>query len=495
MIEISQTQKLEQKVCVQASNNLFIELGNNTYNYRDLISELIDNSIAKRREDRQLNVNIKIYVDEQNKPQHFIIIDNASGIPNEIFGNAISPAAIQTQNSLSEHGLGMKQAIASLGKLKYLATKVINEEKGRVVTEFKFGEIDVYSCDFPNDSGTEICVEDLKPIVVTNPTLYTRDIVPYLGARYRRFLKPDRKILSLTISMINNRSNDTIYEWAISEVKPVYFHPSTRENRPVILSHQLAGSGWKAQLTFGYAPKDDDEYRELGLEPPPKFHPYKVSLSRQGLDIIHFDRVILFHQLSELEIITSRHNDYNIIRGEIILLEGFTTAITKNSIIQDTNFKQCISEISQILNGEASGPGDKKHNYLKTKTYPEEIPEKLLRDRLIEWLRNNPMAKKQTVDKEYVVEGIEGYIDIFADNEAWELKVDNVSALDVYQLFMYMDIGNIEKGYLVARYFSDGARVAVRKILEKHRKEIILARREDFPINHHPSETEREEYY
>jgi len=471
------------------------ELGNNTYNFKDLISELVDNSIAARIGNQQIQVEVTIYVDDQANPIQFVISDNASGISQEILGTAISPAGMQTHNSLNEHGLGMKQAVAALGKLKYLATKSVGEENARVVTEFRFGNLKTYTAPFPKESGTEICVTHLRPIVITNPASYTRDIVPYLGARYRRFLKVDNNQLQLNISIVKENDNVVNYQWTVSEVKPVYFHPSTRENRPVILKYPLKGQGWKADLTFGYAPKDDAEYDELGLDVPSRFHPYRVSLSRQGLDVILHNRVILFHQLSELGITTNRHNDYNVVRGEINLIEGFSTAITKNSIIQDANFRECTEEITQILNGQKDGPGGKPQNYLRTKTYPEEIPEKLLQDRLVEWLANNPMQRKENINKEYVVEGIEGFIDILADGEAWELKVDQASALDVYQLFMYMDIGDFKKGYLIAKDFSPGANIAAKKINEKHQKDIVLARRDQFPINHHPNEQERADYY
>ncbi|MCG2712759.1 MAG: ATP-binding protein [Candidatus Omnitrophica bacterium] len=390
-------------ISVQPSDNIFKELGNNTYDFKDLISELIDNSIAAGPKDKQIDVKIIVYVDEQNNPTDFVITDNASGIPQDLLGKAISPAGIQTKNSLNEHGLGMKQAVAALGELKYLATKVAGEKKARIITVFKFGSLKTYNADFNCESGTEICVTNIKSIVLTNATAYTRSLVPYLGARYRRLLKPENKKLNLTVSIVKKQTDDVLYTWSIAEIKPVYFHPSTRENRPVILKHLLKGQQWKAELTFGYAPKDKAEYEELGLEQPNKFHPYNVSLSRQGLDVILHDRAILFHQLSELEIIMSKHSDYNSIRGEINLIVGFSTAITKNSIIYDSNFKECIEEITQILNGQKEGPNKNKQNYLKTKTYPEEIPEKLLRDRLIEWLVNNPMSKKQNVNKEFVV--------------------------------------------------------------------------------------------
>ena len=297
------------------------------------------------------------------------------------------------------------------------------------------------------------------------------------------------------IDIRNVDSGDSLYRWDVKELKPTYFHPNTRENRPVILRYPIEGVGWKAELTFGYAPQDQAEYDELGVEFPNKFHPYRVSLSTQGLDVIFHDRVILFHQLSEIEIVAQRHSDYNSVRGEITLLSGFATAITKNSVQNDTHYRECIEIVKDILTGIKPGPGNRIENYVQHKSYPEEIPENLLRDRLIEWLKNNPMQKKLDVSKEYAVKGVEGFIDILADGEAWELKRDHASALDVYQLFMYMDIGEVKKGYLVAKGFTPGAHIAVKTIKDHHEKEIILAPRDHFPINQHPTSQEREDYY
>ena len=483
------------RITVNPSNNIFSELGHNTYDYKDLLSELIDNSIAARVQGELLHVGIKIEVDNELKPLKFIVWDDATGIPEERLGLAISPAGLQTDGSLNEHGLGMKQAVAALGRLESLVTKTMDRAQAIVVPEFRFGDIEAGEIALDRNRGTTITVLDLKPIVSTNPSSYTRSIVPYLGARYRRFLRPENPALNLTIEIATAGIQESQYRWDVREVKPIYFHPGTRENRPVITKYALEGNGWKAELTFGYAPNNNAEYEELGIEVPNKFHPYHVSIGTQGLDVILHDRVILFHQLSELGIVNQKHSDYNATRGEIALLAGFSTAITKNSIIQENHFQECSALVRDILTGEKAGPAGRKENYVQQKTYPEELPEPLLRDRLSEWLTNNPIQKKANVSKEYAVEGIEGFIDILADGEAWELKRDQASALDVYQLFMYMDIGEITKGYLVAKTFTAGALIAAKAVKDKHQKEIVLAARDQFPINHHPSAQEREDYY
>ena len=120
------------------SDNLFSELGKNNYDYKDLLSELIDNSIAARVQNELLEVNIEIYVDNST-PERFVIRDNASGIAPDELGTALSPGAVQTKNSLNEHGMGMKQAIAALGELHYLQTKTAKETKARQIKDLKFG--------------------------------------------------------------------------------------------------------------------------------------------------------------------------------------------------------------------------------------------------------------------------------------------------------------------------------------------------------------------
>jgi hypothetical protein len=481
-------------VTVEPSDNIFTELGFNTYDYKDVVSELIDNAIAKRRDDAKLIVTIEIYVDQDNRPIEFIIHDNAKGIPQETLGAAISPAAITQINSLNEHGLGMKQAVAALGRLKYLATKTMGENDARVIAKFAFGDLPTQHGAFDGPSGTEICINQLKAIVSANPTVITRNLGPDLGARYRRFLNPEHKTMDLSIAIKRVGTGDTLYFWEIEEVAPIYFHPGTAKNKPVIMAEEISGTGWKAKLTFGYAPKDAGEYKQLGLEVPKKTHPYDVALSHQGLDIILHDRVVLFHQLYELGIIEARHNDYNTIRGEIDLIEGFSTAITKNTVIQDDHFKECIQTIKEVLKGDKEIKGAKK-KYLEIKTYPEQIPEDLLRDRLAVWLANNPVQPRKDIKPEFSVGGLDGHVDILADNEAWELKIDQASALDVYQLFMYMDVGKFEKGFLVAKSFTPGAGFAAEFVSKNHAKKLVLATLDKFPINQPPTQEERDKYY
>ena len=480
---------------VIASDSLFEELGKNSYDYKDLLSELIDNSIAAIIPGELLNVTITINVDKNGTKHNFIFNDNAKGIAEDYLGDALSPGKIQTQNSLNEHGLGMKQAIAALGKLEYLCTKTTTQKHANVIEKLGFGDLETKEIIWSQDHGTEICVKQLKSIVDTSTINISRTLIPYLGARYRRLLKSDNPKMTLKFIIHNIDTGINDYERNVTAVNPIYYNPGTNKNEPVIINHELKGTGWKAKLTFGYAPTSDYEYEKLGISKPTKFEPYHVSINNQGLDVIFHDRVILFHQLSELGITKVQHNNYNSVRGEIELITGFQTAITKNMMIHDDAFKDLIDQITKILNGEAPGPKGVTKKYLEKVSFPDEIPEKLLRDRLVEWLKNNPMMPKENVTTEYSVDGIEGFIDIFADGEAWELKTDKVSALEVYQLFMYMDVKDIQKGFIVGKEITTGGKNAISHIKEKHNRIITFTPRSQLPINQPPTQEETENYY
>lgn len=486
MIDTSKARAASDIIKVEPSNRLFRELGNNTYSFLDVVAELIDNAVAARPPGKRLNVKLTIGLSDKHENTFFEINDDATGISRSLLGNAISPAAIQRTGSLNEHGLGMKQAVASLGTLDYLVTRTEKDSRAIVIGEFVWGRLPAKELSVPWKHGTEIRVGNLNPIVPRNKAHYTRDIVDYLGARYRRLLLPDSPKMKLSLKLVDadSRSQGVIKQYEIEAVRHMYFHPNKRNNKPIVEKKHFNGKGWDAEFTMGYAPSDK-EYSELGLDKPTKFHPYHVSIKNQGFDIILHNRVVSFHMLSELDLVQARHNDYNLIRGEIDLKRGFSTAITKNAIMQDQHFKDCIQEIKEFL--DARG-------YLKRKSYPGELPEKLLRDRLADWLKKNDVSPRKSVRKEEAVGGLGGSIDVLADGEPWEVKKDEADGLDVYQLFAYMDMGNYKKGFLVAKGFRTGARSAISHISKKHKRKIVLSKLANYPINHVMTDKEREDY-
>ena len=60
---------------------------------------------------------------------------------------------------------------------------------------------------------------------------------------------------------------------------------------------------------------------------------------------------------------------------------------------------------------------------------------------------------------------------------------------------MYLDMGDIDKGYLLAQGFTTGAKIAAEAIHKKHKKVIELSVLDEYPILGDPSLDEQEKYY
>ena len=113
--------KKKASLVVLPSDDIYRKLGNNSYNFLQILCELIDNSLAARLNQR-LNVRINLFYEEDDSKEMKLvrveIVDDASGIAIADLATAISPGANSTEDGLNEHGMGMKQAIAALGVLR-----------------------------------------------------------------------------------------------------------------------------------------------------------------------------------------------------------------------------------------------------------------------------------------------------------------------------------------------------------------------------------------
>jgi hypothetical protein len=141
----------------------------------------------------------------------------------------------------------------------------------------------------------------------------------------------------------------------------------------------------------------------------------------------------------------------------------------------DSNFQALVTSVTDFLASKG---------FLSRKTWPKEIPENVLRDRLANHLKNRSVDPKKNVVKEFVVNGLDGSIDILADDVAYEISTVQADSLMIYQLFAYMDMGRISRGVFVAPNYSPKAQNAVNFIEKNHNKKIILAKQVEFPISH-----------
>lgn len=211
----------QQTITVLPSDRLFKELGNNSYNFVDVVSELIDNSLGAKGENK-LHIAIEIGLSNKHENSYFKISDNASGIAMDHLARALSPAATSGGETLNEHGLGLKQAIASLGELDYIITKEHLMSQAVKINELRFGEIPFENIDVEWKCGTEICIKNMTNLVETNIKKYDHNIIWYLGARYRRYLREDNPEMSISIALydIDGLMPNVIREWKIKEINP-----------------------------------------------------------------------------------------------------------------------------------------------------------------------------------------------------------------------------------------------------------------------------------
>ncbi len=470
---------------IRPDNRLLDELGKNNFNYVDILSEFIDNSIAARLEGQMLNVDIDIGIFAQKQKSYLKITDNACGIKTAQLSEALSPGGTSGGTTLNEHGLGMKQSIAAAGTLINFKTRHYTENIGTMITELRIDR-PITATIIENVSeyghGTSITIGNLKDLVETRKQIYTKKIIPLLGARYRRFLEGDSPLLTLTVSLHGDSGNDKT--WNVNAISPVYFNAQKRCNEPLIYKKELKGrSGWRALLTFGYAPTPQ-QYLDMEMQPPKNYEPYHVTKNNQGLDILSHERVILFHQLYDLGIVSSHSDKYNRIRGEIELIYGFTSTITKNDFIRDENFRDLCNRIKAEL--------EKKH-YLDIITARTELPVTLLAHRLAAHFKAQKTYKSTRAN---IACPTGGTVDLLTNGEAiWKIVPSSATASDIYLLLGQLDALDISHGIILAKAFDEKATSVASFVATRYEKNIELLLLADYPINEAPSDYEFQRFF
>jgi len=292
---------------------------------------------------------------------------------------------------------------------------------------------------------------------------YTSDVIDQLGARYRYYLNGtlDDKKLVLTLRLtdeagqvIKDKRGNEAY-WDIKPCELRYMN-----SLPNINKKKLTGKrgDWVAFLTVGFAP-DTSEYAACGQKVPSGRHPYHRWKKR--FDIVMHNRVIT-HATSEDLGVESYHNLFAPIRGEILLISGFNSSITKDGVENNANFHELKERIAErvrpILN-----------KYL-TRNGVSGMSEGEYRDKVA---LSEEKVRDAKVYKEYTIEGCACRADLVVNGEIWELKTAQADALDVYQLLCYIEMAKdplIKKksGRLICPSFGTGSKYAIEHVKKQH---------------------------
>lgn len=468
---------------VVPSSNIFEQLGNGNSNFVSMIAELIDNPLAEAS-DGQCSVSIDIlgpWGPNNNsldlKKAFVIVKDDAKGIPLAVLPKALSPAALAQGNadSLHEHGMGMKNAIASIGELKTLTTKTLEDRLAYQINKLKFGTIPVEEVVWDVTQGTEIIIKNLKACVPYRKEDFTTRVIPHLGAKYRLFLDHGNANVNLSLRLtlrdldgeIKTDVSGKEYDWTIEPVYPRY------QNEDPKVDKYLTGKDWAARVKFGFAPSLD-EITALGLKRYEKTHPYHPYA--RTIDIIMHGRVIQHVKLSELDVRYGQGAVLVPALGEVFLMKGFETSFTKDGILNDRNFMEFKRDLDELINPVITAKLD--NDKIK-------VQEAEMIDRIYE---HQTKTEDRVCIKQYPIEACGCRVDLLCDNEVWEIKTEMADAQDVYQVLLYVEMSNDtikkDRARLIAKDFSSGAKETAKFVDKKHGVKIKLLTLDDMNLNY-----------
>lgn len=482
--QLEQHQVFNNKIIkIEPSNNIFQELGKTDYTFEEALSELIDNSISAKIEDVDLHVELIFSLDKNTKKCSTMVIrDNASGIRETDIGVCISPAGKQTKSSLNEHGLGLKSSVSSLGILNSLRTKALGET-GFKIEKFQW-DLELLSDNFNFEHGTEIKIniEDSKLVHInkSNKKTQIERLKLSLGARYRYKFKEIN--LKISLKTIDGAEVSQVF---VEPVRPEYYNPWGRINEPLIYKKQFEFGPAKALLTFGYSPKNDFEFEDIGLNKEDYEikrgnsvnHPYAICTANQGLDLIMNNRVISFSQSEEIGLYASRDSHFNQIRGEIIFLEGFQTTATKNRMNSTEAYREILKYIKDYLTKNPDNKGPERNllqnRYLKGRDSGSHSTERELVDDIESALRMpTSVYRNSEIIREFSIEKYGLRIDLMVENIPWEVKNEICTPHRISQLVTYMTCLKTKKGVLVASEFSTNCQDIIKAYKEQYGIEI-----------------------
>ena len=487
--------------------NRWKNLSKNSLRGESYIFEFCDNSIAHH----QPGVPLKIVIDvfERNRDlqrscaQKIVITDNAKGIPPDFMGKALTPdflSDFHPDEIGSEHGYGMKFALASSCNEPKITTRVMGEMP-YVIDSEKIIEIvnggNAFGRELGDDiefngakHGTKIELSELTPQgemigELKGKLNHLRDLSLRLGQRYRLKLT-DENIFgaysqredAITINRYDE-SGELVQKYNVEGIGPLYVKDtfSGVARQSIGGNHQLQDESespnWKAMVRVGIAPKSNEDWDILNVssERQREYDPYRVTKQNAGFDIIHRGIVIKYGWLpkpTEVQGIVNHGSVNNKIRGEIELIYGFQSTREKVGMHADKNWMELMAKLEDLLfryehNGEVINLYQdhlvwkgKANQNLTEESYVNQF-KNMLREEfkhektpiLAGFPNTTSFTQKGEITTEF------GNPDIvinqgmgFSEEIIVEAKAEKISAEHVYQLRKYLDARNTKFGIM-----------------------------------------------
>jgi len=434
-----------------ANEGVFRGLAKQNMLFHQCICELIDNSIAAKRDNTKFRIDIIFDKTADNKLWLYVV-DNSKGMSFEILKKAIQiGSSPDTENRLNEHGFGLKNALATLTNGGYGDWKVYSRNRNsgkissvgspyvsplKVEDDDKFPKLPYNIEDIGTIINAEIKVKYVQGVQERGKPTYELNklriwLLEHLGVIYRAYLIPDKaKNYSIEGDIYVSINSD------IAKVQPIEIPLGVTHHK----NFNMEIGGILYPIQYNYGTIDTERAKETRVVDDNLKSYYLQSLGTQGIDIRIGKRVIATKVLEPIWGLKP-HNDFNDFAGELIIPETIPRGKLK-TVTTKTDFKNDDSDWINIFSHLAE-------RYPLTRNAKRTTEEEFKKELVAQLKR---FAKEDDiVTREKCVWPTGVKIDIYwqkADTKEitiYEVKTDSATTLNVYQLKMYWE-GLIEKG-------------------------------------------------
>jgi hypothetical protein len=457
---------------MQPPDNQFKGLAKNALECGHCICELIDNSIAAK--DTEFNIQIHLIANQDATLLDVHIIDASGGMDFTTLLEALPLGSSPGENQLNEHGFGLKNALATLSNKNVLPWELITkkgDEISKVSGPFSSTmeihsthEGDAVTLDpeawmlFPNDVSTHISFTLTKKFFNTLKAKHGAHgvdlstlkyyLIEEIAMKYANYLSGDNcGIIRLTYL-------DDVHK-ILPMVPPI--GGGTKDLTCVITKED----GTEEQLQMRYKWGNIDPLLQTecvqnmnngALEKTMSKKYFKKNINTQGFSVILGKRTIIPSKFNDVWLTGQNddegdpeylktHNNYNHYLGQLII-ESFPpkTLTTVNNKIgvdpDDTNWHKVFEALGADGDTKPIGSSNEAWN---EKQYEDALVAKFAGTPGIAHVSRQDKVWPSGVRMDCILKQDNGSITVY------ELKVSKVDTLDLYQLRMYWD-GLVEKG-------------------------------------------------
>lgn len=435
----------QHEIELVATTGVFRGLAKQNMLFHQCISELIDNSIAQKKEGVAFEVEV-IFEEKDNGIYGVYICDNGKGMDLGKLKDALQLGKEPDPESdrLHEHGFGLKNSLATLTRGNGF-WKIWSKSKSSPISSVqgpfgpkmliedddRFPEHDFLPTDISTIVYAETSIDYIRTVQgrggPTNDIFKLRKwLIEHLGVFYRGYLTQDPKtyeidgVIRVSINKNRLRVNPVLVPYANSKIE--------------YIKVELDGNEY--DLEYEYGTLDEIKRDKLVHDEKSQYY-YLKNIPTQGIDVRLGKRVLATAMLDSIwktqdgKSQLNRHNDYNDFVGEIRIpnVPRGTLTTVNNKTDFNLDDKGWV-KIFEALN-----------NIKPPKTIREKT-EKGLQNKWVEMLKaTNP---EETISDERHVWPTGVRIDAYRKKEngdviVYELKVGSAQPIHLYQLLMYWD--------------------------------------------------------